>query len=92
MAAPSAADGTALMHLPTVMTLLREITLKMQDTEQENKELEREVRGLMPVVSREGEIDKQCSSSVCATVMLPQRVRGNSQNAKGEATSKLPRL
>ncbi|KAI4526278.1 hypothetical protein K525DRAFT_288416 [Schizophyllum commune Loenen D] len=44
MAAPSAADGTALMHLPTVMTILQEMTLKMQDTEQENKELKREVR------------------------------------------------
>ncbi|KAI5827827.1 hypothetical protein K523DRAFT_64903 [Schizophyllum commune Tattone D] len=46
MAAPSAADGTALMHLPTVMTILQEMTLKMQDTEQENKELKREIEHL----------------------------------------------
>ncbi|KAI5897611.1 uncharacterized protein SCHCODRAFT_02609791 [Schizophyllum commune H4-8] len=49
MAAPSAADGTALMHLPTVMTLLREMTLKTQDAEavkQENKELKRELERL----------------------------------------------
>ena len=49
MAAPSAADGTAPMHLPTVMAILQEMTLKMQDTEQENKELKREVRVGMPM-------------------------------------------
>ena len=81
MAAPSAVDGTALMHLPTVMTLLREMTLKMQDTEQENKELKREVRGLMPVVERERLISlaaralaqQQCCPNECEGTVKMRR-------------------